>query len=147
MITLKKLDESYVDEVMKIYRSVFTNAPWFDDWSDTAQLHAYICDMMCNRNSLTFGFIADGELIAVSLGYVLHWCEGTQYYIREFFVSAPHQHNGVGTRFLNCIEHELRLQDVKSVFLGTNPHLPAYKFYDKNGFSPISDYVSMIIYL
>ena len=49
--------------VTALFRDVFTNEPWNDDWSDTAQLDAYITDLTGQSYSLTLGYF-DGDQMA-----------------------------------------------------------------------------------
>ena len=54
--------------VKELFRAVFTGAPWHDDWSDEAQLDAYLRDLTGNANSLGIGLFENGALTAASLG-------------------------------------------------------------------------------
>ena len=79
-----EIDESYLDEIAKLYRSAFKGEPWNDDWSDTAQLREYLKDVSGDFKGLNYGLKNEGKLVAVSLGTVRHWWEGTNYNIEEF---------------------------------------------------------------
>ena len=68
VITIKELDIKLIEEIKSLFAEIFTNEPWNDDWSDETQLCEYIMDLIGNRNSLTLGFIEDGELIGLSMG-------------------------------------------------------------------------------
>ena len=94
MATLRELDSSDFDDIKTLFRGVFTQPPWNDDWSDEAQLDAYLKDLMGARTPLTLGLIEDGELIGLSLGSIKHWYEGTEYVIDELCIRTDLQGKG-----------------------------------------------------
>ena len=55
MYTLKRLSIDDKEEIKKVFTGVFTKAPWYDDWSDKEQLDLYICDLVGQSYSLTYG--------------------------------------------------------------------------------------------
>ncbi len=120
------------ERIKPLFLSVFTAAPWFDRW-ESAQLDAYLADLMGNPNSLPYGLLADGELAGASLGHLVHWCEGLEYFIDEFFIVPEKQGQGLGTRFLSAIEEAVREKGVHHLFLLTDRNTPACHFYRKAG--------------
>lgn len=84
---LKKLNMNELEEIKDFFREIFMNEPWNDDWSDDEQLTNYILDLSGNRNSLPLGLFENNELIGLSLGNIIHWCAGTEYYIYEFCIT------------------------------------------------------------
>ena len=134
MATLRELDSSDFDDIKTLFRGVFTQPPWNDDWSDEAQLDAYLKDLMGARTPLTLGLIEDGELIGLSLGSIKHWYEGTEYVIDELCIRTDLQGKGYGTRFLALIEEHLRSLDLHVIYLTTDRDVPAFGFYLSHGF-------------
>ncbi len=125
--------------VEALFTDVFTGEPWNDDWSDRAQLRAYLTDIMGCPNSLSFALHDGANLVGASLGSVIHWYAGTEYYIREFFVATRRQHGGLGSLLLRSVEEAIASRGVKSVVLNTERNVPAYGFYVKNGFAESSE--------
>ena len=78
MLKVKRLSINDKEIIKNLFTSVFTIAPWYDDWSDTNQLDMYINDLVGQGYSLTYGLFDDNELIGISLGYVKHWYSGTE---------------------------------------------------------------------
>ena len=142
-LDLSHESESRIKEITALYKAAFAGEPWYDDWSDEVQLTEYIKEVSLGYNAMNFGLVADGKLIAVSLGRLSHWWEGTNYIIEEFCVSKDLQGQGAGTRFMKMIEDEVRKRDVAGIFLQTDNDKPSYKFYQKNGFTNLSSHVSM----
>ncbi|MDE5884444.1 MAG: GNAT family N-acetyltransferase [Oscillospiraceae bacterium] len=143
MITMKELSIEQMEEIKQLFFKIFSNEPWNDDWSDPIQLHQYINDLIGNKNSFSLGLFDDDKLIGLSLGYIMHWYAGTEYYIFEFAIETERQEKGLGTDFLSKIEKYAADKKITHIFLQTERTAPAYHFYQKNGFSEIKDHVSL----
>ena len=141
---VKRIGSDYFEAIKNLFRDVFMNEPWNDDWSNDTQLNEYLLDLTANRNSLAFGLLDGDKLVGISLGSIMHWCTGTEYYIHEFCISREYQHKGLGTMFLREIEEYLRNISIDHVFLQTNLNVPAYDFYKKNGFTELDGHVSLV---
>lgn len=134
MLKVKRLSINDKEIIKNLFTSVFTIAPWYDDWSDTNQLDMYINDLVGQGYSLTYGLFDDDELIGISLGYVKHWYSATEYIINEFCVKTDRQGAGAGSFFIAEIEKAIKELGIKQIFLLTDSNVPAYNFYKKNGF-------------
>ncbi|MBO0994924.1 GNAT family N-acetyltransferase [Bacillus sp. SD088] len=129
----------------KLFLDVFSNEPWFDKWNNEKQLNAYMKDLTENNNSLSLALYDEkDELIGCSLGYVFNWWEGREYFIKEFFVSRKKQNQGAGSTFLTLINNILKAEEIKHITLATEKTVPAYHFYQKNGFSVLKDSVYLV---
>ena len=138
-----EIDESYLDEIAELYRSAFKGEPWNDDWSDTAQLREYLKDVSGDFKGLNYGLKNEGKLVAVSLGTVRHWWEGTNYNIEEFCVRSDLQGQGIGSHFMELISENVRGRGLSGIFLQTDNDKPSYGFYHKNGFKDLESHVSL----
>ena len=49
---IKKLELEHLEEVKELFKRVFMNELWNDDWSNEKQLTNYMLDLMGNRNFL-----------------------------------------------------------------------------------------------
>ena len=137
------LDESYLDEMAELYKNAFAGEPWNDDWSNREQLYEYIKEISGAYNCLNFGLKMDGKLVAMSLGMIRHWWEGTNYNIEELCVLPELQGRGMGSRFMELIENDIQTRGVVGIFLQTDNDKPAYKFYKKIGFGDLGAHVSL----
>ena len=90
-VKLTILDASHLPQMAELYRSAFHGEPWNDDWSDTEQLMEYIKEISGSYHALNYGLFINGELIALSIGMIRHWWEGTNYNIEEFCVATAYQ--------------------------------------------------------
>lgn len=136
------LDETYLPQMAELFKASFGREPWNDDWSDEKQLARYIKEISSSYNSLNYGLIADNKLVALSIGMIRHWWEGTNYNIEEFCVSPEYQSKGIGSRFMALIEADIKERDLCGIFLQTDNDKPAYNFYKRNGFNELSSHVS-----
>ena len=142
MITIKELTDADFDAVKKLFVSVFTKEPWNDDWSDENQLNEYLKDVMMGRNPLNLGLYDDGDLVGISLGFIKHWCNGTEYYIDELCIRPDRQGQGLGTKFFELMKSVMESREIVQYFLQTDENAPAYKFYKKLGFTELKGHVS-----
>ena len=141
-VQLKALTPRDREAVMRLFVDVFTNPPWNDDWSDAAQLDAYIADLTGQHNSLALGWFDGERLVAMALGQIKHWYSGTEYLIDELCVDRAAQGRGVGSAFLRAVETHLLERGICRIFLQTERGVPAYSFYKKRGFIELQDHVS-----
>ena len=121
--------------ITDLFTDVFTNEPWNDDWSDRKQLDAYITDLTGQSYSLTLGYFDGDRIMGLSMGYIKHWYSGTEYVINEFCVDRHSQGKGIGTDFMKAIEAYLSEKGICQIFLLTDKDVPAYTFYQNNGFT------------
>lgn len=121
--------------IIDLFTDVFTNEPWNDDWSDRKQLDAYITDLTGQSYSLTLGYFDGDRIMGLSMGYIKHWYSGTEYVINEFCVDRHSQGKGIGTAFMKAIEAYLSEKGICQIFLLTDKDVPAYTFYQHNGFT------------
>lgn len=128
--------------ITQLFTDVFTSEPWNDDWSDAAQLDAYISDLTGQAYSLTLGYFDGDRLVGLSMGHVKHWYTGTEYCIDEFCVARQYQGKGVGAGFMKAIEAFLRERRIVQIFLQTGRNTPAYEFYSHRGFHELVGHVS-----
>ena len=143
MAELVELDESSFADIKTLFRSVFTQPPWNDDWSDEEQLDQYLLDLMGTRLPLVLGLVEDGELIGISLGNIRHWYEGTEYLIDELCIKTEMQGRGYGSLFLSLIEEHLRERGLHTIYLTTERNVLAYEFYRARGFKELPNDVAL----
>ncbi len=136
------LDESYLPQMAELYKKAFAGEPWNDNWSNADQLAEYVKEISSSFHSLNYGLLVNGRLVALSIGMIRHWWEGTNYNIEEFCVSPDIQGKGTGSRFMKMIEEDIKKQGLSGIFLQTDNDKPSYKFYQKNGFNVLDSHVS-----
>lgn len=73
----------------------------------------------------------------------MHWCLGNEYYIYEFFLLRERQGAGLGADFLQQVEEYVKPLGVNHLYLQTDRSMPAYRFYQKNGFTDLEEHASL----
>ncbi|HFU4459290.1 TPA: GNAT family N-acetyltransferase [Streptococcus suis] len=141
---LKELTLADMEMVKQLFLSVFSQEPWNDDWSDEEQLDRYLGDLLSHPRALCFGLIDQDSLIAISLGNIRYWYEGTEYRIEELCISRDYQGQGIGQDFLKRIEDQLVERKIVHILLQTERNLPAFFFYKKCGFRALEEDVTMV---
>ena len=130
---LRELGIIQIEEIKTMIRSIFSEEPWNDIWTEP-QLHQYVLELMHNSNPLLLGLYEEENLIGISLGRIKHWCGGTEYWIDEFGVLPEKQRQGAGSEFLKGIKDLLTKRGIGGIVLLTERTAPAYHFYRKSGF-------------
>ena len=72
-----RITKRHLSEIRSTFLQIFSGEPWNDVW-EGGQLKKYLCEMVGNKNSLSFGLFDKNELIAISLGRIKHWCRFSQ---------------------------------------------------------------------
>lgn len=138
-ILLRKIGMEYLPEIEEVIEDAFSAEPWQDDWYDRRQFERYVEDLVNQPNALALGLFEDELLVAISLGRVIHWFEGTQYRIDDLGVRTAKQGTGIGSLLLKKIEEYAAENGLCSISLKTNRRAAAYHFYLKNGFTEYAD--------
>ena len=132
-----------IEAIKKLMVDIFSGEPWNDHWTDE-QLHAYVAQLIGHPDALAFGLFQDERLVGIALGRIIHWYEGTEYWIDEFGLHPQVQQKGIGSEFMEAITQRLADQGVSYVLLLTDRRMPAFHFYRKNGFSEKEETVCFV---
>lgn len=118
-----------MDSIMNLYSDV----SWTAYTSNPEQLdHAM-------RNSLKVWTAWDDDLLVGLARVVGDSC--TIIYIQDILVLEAYQKKGIGSQFLKIILDQY--QDVRQIILLTDDTDKTIKFYEKNGFTQVSEYKSV----
>ena len=140
---IKELNLHQIKDITLLFQDVFSQEPWNDKWNDE-QLPLYHLDLMDNKTSLSYGLFDQNQMIGLSIGHIRHWYQGTEYRIDEFCIDTKYQSQGCGTFFLQEIEKQVKEKNIKTLFLQTDRTIPAYHFYQKNGFETVDDLITLV---
>ncbi|MFZ1758547.1 MAG: GNAT family N-acetyltransferase [Streptococcus suis] len=76
--------------------------------------------------ALCFELLDQGSIIALSLGLIRYWYEGTEYRIEELCIARNYQGRGIGQGFLKRIEEQLVERKIVHILMQTERTLPAF---------------------
>ncbi|WP_086350667.1 GNAT family N-acetyltransferase [Candidatus Enterococcus clewellii] len=138
---LHYLKEEQVKAAAELYISVFSKAPWNEEYDSFEQVETLIRNFMSESCYLNFIAVEETEVIGLCLGLKKPWIKGIEYYIDEFCVKTELQGKGIGTAFLARIEAEILGLGMDGMMLNTEKGVPAERFYLKNGFHQLDDLI------
>ena len=137
-----RLDDT--DNCTKLFKDVFSDYPWYDNWVSFKQARKYLIELIENPAFEGFVVYEDSDIVAACFGHKRSWWMGKEFFIDEFYVSNLKQGNGVGTKLLNHVKESLIQEDYSRLILLTNKEIPAEDFYIKNGFYNNPSRINMI---
>jgi ribosomal protein S18 acetylase RimI-like enzyme len=81
---------------------------------------------------------ADTRIITLNGEHDIGWVEfrlsGNEIFLKQLYISPAHQRRGVGSKVMQRLMEELR-GTAKSIALFVLKNNPAFRFYEKHGFS------------
>lgn len=143
-LKFRKFSIEDTDKCVKLFKEVFSNYPWYDNWISEDMAKDYLTELI--KNPVFEGFIAyEGlKVVAACFGHKRSWWMGNEFFIDEFFVAGIKQGNGIGTKLMNYVKNSLIKDDCRRLILLTNKEIPAEEFYIKNGFYTNKNRIIMI---
>ncbi|MGZ7043989.1 MAG: N-acetyltransferase family protein [Methanobacterium sp.] len=143
-LEFRKFNIEDFDKCAELYKEVFSDYPWYDEWDSVKQAKTYLMELI--KSPVFEGFVIyDGSQIAAAcFGRKRSWWTGNEFFIDEFFVSREKQGNGMGTKLMDYVKDSLRKEEYKRLTLLTNKGIPAEEFYFKNGFYNNENRIVMI---
>lgn len=138
---LAEMSEAHIEACVDLFIDVFSKAPWNDIYASREQVAGFFRNYIHNNGFIGFVLKDKNAVLAMSIGLEKPWIHGMEYYIDQFCVKAELQGQGIGSIFLKRIEKELRRKKINAVILNTERGFPAEKFYLKNGFQALHEYV------
>lgn len=135
---IRYLQKEQIKAAANLYISVFSQAPWNEEYESFEQVERLIKNFMAETCFLNFVALENGELVGLCLGLKKPWINGIEYYIDEFCIKTDLQGRGIGSRFLAEIEAEILKLGLDGMMLNTEKGVPAEHFYLKNGFHQLS---------
>ena len=136
-------EEKYIDEVVQLFLDVFENEPWNDSWPSKEKAKQYLLDITNTPGFIGYLKYKDNQLIGALLGHIVHWWEGDEFFIKEFFVDRHLQNKGIGSQLMEHLKVDLQNKNVHTMLLLTESNAPAAKFYQKRGFKVSSHTIFM----
>jgi GNAT superfamily N-acetyltransferase len=131
------------EEIVDLFLETYRKEPWNENWNKEV-VKKKINNLL--KNNLSENFCVsnkDNKIIGVLLGYSNYFIDSKELYIDEFFIDYNHQRKGIGMKFMEYIENELKQREYSNVILLTKRSFPSEYFYTKNGFSISSNMVLM----
>ncbi|UNM95098.1 GNAT family N-acetyltransferase [Ignatzschineria rhizosphaerae] len=87
------------------------------------------------------------KIVGASLGFIRPWYGGEQYHLDSLYIDVAYQNQKLGSYFLTTIKALLQESGVPAIFLDTEKGTDAEFFYQKNGFTPLTESVNYVYML
>ncbi len=140
---LKDYSLENTNDYVNLFLNVFYDAPFFYTHLKRENILRYFNDLQKTPNFLGFAFYRGETLVGLCVGVLSDYFSGKTYEIKEIVVSSKLQGQGLGKQMLGQIEARLKQIDVNIITLFTSKQLDAFYFYEKNGFTSVSQTVFM----
>jgi len=127
----------------ELFFKVYSAPPFDFDWLDSDKASGYLTDLENTPNSLSFVLKENDTVIGVCLGQKEQHFLSSGYKINELFIEPDHQHQGLGSQFLDEVENKLRELNIDTINLLTQRHMDSFIFYQKHDFIPSEETVHM----
>lgn len=135
MLIFKLLNQANEDEIVSIFKSVFTASEGDKEGKLIGKLASELSSAIDNQDVICIGTYQDGILIGSIFLTRLVFSDNIQIYmLAPVAVSTKHQGKGVGKKLIAYGLNELRRRNVKVVITYGDP-----MFYSKIGFQPLSE--------
>lgn len=143
--SISELQSKDIEECVELFVDTFSQEPWNDTFDSNEQVYCYLNDFLANNYFVGYVLRFDTEIIALSIGFKKPWIVGSkggiEYYIDQFCVKTEYQGRGVGTRFIELIEEDLKDKGMNAMILNTEKGYPSEDFYRKKGFDILEELI------
>lgn len=140
-LKLIQLDKDKVEACIDLFIETFSKEPWNDVYESRQQVKDFIENHRANNYFVGYVGEIDGQVVALSIGMMKPWINGMEYYIDEFCIATDLQGQGIGSKFIDLIEGDIKARGMNAMILNTERNFPSRKFYEKNGFEVLEDLV------
>lgn len=139
MSNLRRMQESDLPLIARLFRQTFNAPPWNDEWRDDAHAQRYLVGLFANPQARCWVLLDGGKPCGALFGHRRDWWSGDECFIDECFVIPGLQGNGLGRVLVDGVQDELRAEGVELLSLLTIRQLPAAGFYRHLGFQAQPD--------
>lgn len=141
---IRRYIPSDLDECASVFKNAFSAPPWNEEWSmELAKIR--IEELLSAPASIGYVYEENSCIIGFVAGRKTTYLHGIEYFIDEFCISPDTQGQGIGSKMIDCISHELKELGFVDIVLNTVRDFPAEKFYLKNGFVRKDDMIFMYL--
>lgn len=140
-LKLIKIDKNRLDECVDLFIETFSQEPWNDVYESRNQVVTFFENHIRNNYFVGYAGVIDNKVIALSMGMKKPWINGMEYYIDEFCIKTALQGKGIGSKFIELIEADIKTQGMNAMILNTEKEYPSRTFYEKNGFEVLEDLI------
>lgn len=131
-----------IDQCVAVFMESYNQPPWNYQWT-LVRAKEYLMEYLGSAHFVGFVFYDQGVPVGAFLGHKKTWWTNSQLMIDEFFISPNKQRLGLGKSMMDYSYQYAEREKLELVVLMTNKYMPAYKFYNKIGFTTMEQFVFM----
>jgi len=139
--------ETDLEECAKIYEQAFTTPPLCYAFLTKEKTERYLRDLVRTPGFIGYTYWIDDEMVAFCFGTLDNYFQGTMFEVSELAVKPHLQRSGIGSEIMKLLETKLAGYGVSAVSLHTSRELPAFNFYQKNGYEELTENATLIKWL
>ena len=139
---IQPITKQNFEDCIDVFISAYNQAPWNYNWT-FPKAKQYLSEYVDRPNFIGFILYDDHKAVGAAFGHQKTWWINQQLMIDEFFISSKKQKMGYGKTLMNHCNQYAQQHDIQLSILMTNKYMPAYKFYDKQGYTTTEQYVFM----
>jgi aminoglycoside 6'-N-acetyltransferase I len=139
---IKPITKTNLGDCVNTFIKAYNSPPWNCQWTEEKAVQ-YLSELI---DSIYFrgGILYDNtKVVGAILGHYKTWWTARQLVIDEFFITPESQHQGYGKNLMGWFEQYANSHQIDLLVLMTNKYLPAYRFYEKVGFTMADQYTFM----
>lgn len=140
MIT--SINKENFDDCVSAYIKAYNCPPWNYHWTNE-RAREYLLEYMNCSQFVGFALYDEYKIVGAVFAHTKTWWTGKQLMIDEFFVSREKQKMGYGKKMLKHCDQYAAENQIGSLVLMTNRYMPSFKFYEKEEYTAIEQYVFM----
>jgi aminoglycoside 6'-N-acetyltransferase I len=118
----------------------YNEAPWRYKWDQT-KAERYLTEYTEAQHFIGFAIYEDNEITCALFAHTRTWWVSDQLYIDELFVYPGKQRSSYGKMLMEQAMTWAQNNGFPTICLMTNKFMPAFEFYNKNGFAPAEQFV------
>jgi GNAT superfamily N-acetyltransferase len=136
-VTLENLNDC-----VNVFLKAYNQEPWNYHWT-VEKATQYLSEYMSSGYFIGAILYDENVPVGAMFGHTKTWWTNKQMMIDEFFIASEKQRKGYGKQLMEFCSTYAKQQEAELLILMTNKYMPAYKFYDKIGYTTTEQYVFM----
>ena len=142
-LLFRKITLGDQNEVVNLFMETYRNEPWNEIWDKNIAQNK-IDDFLKSNISENYCVTdVNTKIIGILLGRRQYYIDSKELYVDEFFIDTNYQNQGIGKKFMEYIEEEMKLKRYSCIILLTEKSLPSEYFYSKIGFKTKDETIFM----
>jgi N-acetylglutamate synthase-like GNAT family acetyltransferase len=134
-LLFRELNIEDKEEIVDLFIETYKKEPWNENW-DKEIACAKISNLLMNSSAINYCVTNnENKIIGVLLGYSNYFIDKKEYYVDEFFIDLNYHRKGIGKKFMDYVEENIKQNGHTCIVLLTKKSFPSEYFYKNIGFN------------